>query len=511
MPPDLWKESQAESSSALVLARSCVETDWERFTYYAMKVQGIYALGVHKVTLDALIINRPSLSFLPNLDILCSSFEEVEYLLPFFVPAIREVRIRPTDPKLERDLLPKVILSLAAMVQLSPNIRDITVEGDIDISANPAFMNTLKHLRDVRLFSCSITPISLQFLTALASWPQLTSLRVHAARNSGWTREVWTPLLELSASDVPEGLQFRSLRKLFVAMNQRMPEVVMKSFGMFHNLTRLQVLHQDAKEPTKLQGWLEDIGEHCSPKCLQLLELVRWKFEAPPQQPAELFLEGAILKPLKPFSMLRTLRIDVEYALNLSDETLEEFASCWPLITRLDLCTDNNADPSNLPRVMVTPLGLISLVKLCPDLEQLSIVFDATKIRLVEGQRPGRGVSGKKTTSLDVGKSPISDALDVAEFLSDLFPSLEEVETEWGRGTREQEHWALVDSAITRFARIRREERRHQSASVPVSAEAGSSGERHRVHRRNGSLCSFPAAVSSLWSALNPTSRQNMV
>src|SRR5258708_6664184 len=64
--------------------------------------------------------------------------------------------------------------------------------------------------------------------------------------------------------------------------------------------------------------------------------------------------------------------------------------------------------------------GILHLVRGCPNLTSLAIVFQASA-EIPWNGRPGGGVVSQHMHELAVGQSPISNPRAVASFLSDIF------------------------------------------------------------------------------------------
>ncbi|KAH7911894.1 hypothetical protein BJ138DRAFT_858802, partial [Hygrophoropsis aurantiaca] len=125
-----------------------------------------------------------------------------------------------------------------------------------------------------------------------------------------------------------------------------------------------------------------------------------------------------LLNPLLNLHNLQHLRMCSESMYSVDDEVLGQMASAWPRLEVLDLW-----QPKEWPAVPRTTLpGIIPLLRCCPKLHFLGMVFDATQ--------PIADLSTYDTCNsdisldLDVGISPIADPPLVAAFLSFATPNL---------------------------------------------------------------------------------------
>lgn len=83
---------------------------------------------------------------------------------------------------------------------------------------------------------------------------------------------------------------------------------------------------------------------------------------------------------------------------------------------------------------MVTPAGLIPLVRLCPRLEAIFFVVDGSAPIPSFPERPGLGDSNDNIESIYVGLSDIPDPTALAELLSDIFPRMLRIYGDWNKG-----------------------------------------------------------------------------
>ncbi|KAG0692689.1 hypothetical protein DFH29DRAFT_968027 [Suillus ampliporus] len=73
----------------------------------------------------------------------------------------------------------------------------------------------------------------------------------------------------------------------------------------------------------------------------------------------------------------------------------------------------------------ITFHGLISLLKLCPNLYYFDLALDATKLDGLQGDKPGGGVCNRLVKYARLIDSPLGDPVDVARILLDILPELD--------------------------------------------------------------------------------------
>jgi hypothetical protein len=111
------------------------------------------------------------------------------------------------------------------------------------------------------------------------------------------------------------------------------------------------------------------------------------------------------------------------------DALIQDMANAFPRLRILDLGTTYGSGG----RTNVTLAGLVRLVQHCPALQSLGIVIDTSNTDLlpVSDIKAWEGVSNLKVETMHVGDSRISDPAAVASFLSNIFPNLDTIDTQY--------------------------------------------------------------------------------
>ncbi|KAL0954194.1 hypothetical protein HGRIS_005322 [Hohenbuehelia grisea] len=160
------------------------------------------------------------------------------------------------------------------------------------------------------------------------------------------------------------------------------------------------------------------------------------------------------IAPLRSLKKLLSLTIEAT-ALQLDDATLHAIATAFPSLTKLAVIPLGD-DQSDRWTSSVTMAGLNSLAEGCPNLRDLSIIFDArASPRAIE---PNSTKSNLSLTYLNTGNSPADDPEVLTRFLTSCFPNLQKIRT-WfqprflgaGAGdlSEEQQCWDEVLRSVT--------------------------------------------------------------
>ncbi|OAX34370.1 hypothetical protein K503DRAFT_774635, partial [Rhizopogon vinicolor AM-OR11-026] len=127
--------------------------------------------------------------------------------------------------------------------------------------------------------------------------------------------------------------------------------------------------------------------------------------------------------PLMRFSSLKIVQLPQFCTSLLDDDAIGSIVKSWPRLEHLELGTNHTWKTQ--PRM--TFQGLVTVLSSCPNLKELNLVFDATK---VDPKKSGAGVCNTNITTLCVGFSPIEQTPEVALVLSAILPCLTEIKVE---------------------------------------------------------------------------------
>ncbi|KAJ7882040.1 hypothetical protein B0H14DRAFT_1492469 [Mycena olivaceomarginata] len=187
---------------------------------------------------------------------------------------------------------------------------------------------------------------------------------------------------------------------------------------------------------------------------------------ADPEQIALYAVPGTHLFPLFTLTTLTSVTLATPVGLDLDDAAAAEIARAWPRITSLDLA--GSAFLHVPPRT--TLCALLAFARFCPHLWRLSLPINARSVP--KWQKAQTAAEARPTQrclrSLHVGESPVGTPLDVAAYLSSIFPRLEwvsagkedprdePVRAEVLAGRRK---WKAVEAALPVLRKVRVEEK----------------------------------------------------
>ncbi|KAJ7882022.1 hypothetical protein B0H14DRAFT_2565547 [Mycena olivaceomarginata] len=187
---------------------------------------------------------------------------------------------------------------------------------------------------------------------------------------------------------------------------------------------------------------------------------------ADPEQIALYAVPGTHLFPLFMLTTLTSVTLAGPVGLDLDDAAAAEIARAWPRIMSLDLA--GSAFLHVPPRT--TLCALLAFARLCPHLWRLSLPINARSVpkwRKAQTAAEARPTQ-RRLRSLHVGESPVGTPLDVAAYLSSIFPRLEwvlagkedprdePVRAEVLAGRRK---WKAVEAALPVLRKVRVEEK----------------------------------------------------
>ncbi|EPQ50493.1 hypothetical protein GLOTRDRAFT_133866 [Gloeophyllum trabeum ATCC 11539] len=469
MPSDLWKK---DFSGRVKFVRDLTVSDIEQCLPIARRVRSLY-VDRHNDPLDEGVYSKllaltPHAAVFPDLVSLSWTDRDPVYL-PLFLSSVMQT---VTISFGVYNTTSSALNSLTELVKRCPILETVHFLGPSArrIADDPHFLNVLTLLRNVREFTCFVNSIPPEFWLALASWPKLRKLTLvsHVESNR-------PPILPSVPS--PDGSDdvlrpsFECLTHLNLTMYGTIPPAALKQYGLLANLQSLVINLPDDTKATLIEDWLRHVCQYCSPRRLTHISVnpaYRWQQPLPPYEDGYT-LEREVLKGLSIFSRLKMLDITIKCSASLDDASLEELAMNWPHLQRLNV----GVQSGSIKDLHVTARGVVALLRLCPDLNSLGLVFHAGQIGHGPQSRPGAGICNEKITTIDVGNSPIKYPLDVAEFLSDVLPNVREVKTVyrlplvWSSAAQmQQKLWKEVERLVPRFAKVRRQERSHCGCSV---------------------------------------------
>ncbi|KAJ7060567.1 hypothetical protein C8F01DRAFT_1143138 [Mycena amicta] len=195
-------------------------------------------------------------------------------------------------------------------------------------------------------------------------------------------------------------------------------------------------------------------------------------------------VDGRTLQLLFCFPNLSSVALNASAGYDLDDETLEHLTYAWPRITTLAICSKTEVQIK--PRA--TARALLAFARNCKFLRRLTLPLDMSPAHVpsFESYRDARPTQSTLTL-FNVCTSPIENPMQVAQFLSGLFPALVflHVAVEWNwiseldeedplfEGFEEERAWYMnwdeVARMVSYFAAARAEEQYCSNLLVPNS------------------------------------------
>ncbi|KAF7329241.1 F-box domain-containing protein [Mycena kentingensis (nom. inval.)] len=438
--PDIYDEIQIE------LTRELVPADWDRVLRYAHRVKSVhldYQMNFRSFSvLETISDAFPSNSLFPNVTHFSWSPEPdlgvFQYMRPLLGPHLNWVELTLSPSELAE--VPDLPIPFSALEILRINFDHHSFES----------INDLQGLDEEVWFSLSQIP---RVLSVTLPTPDLDTIALFANLVSIKTLSV-TGLENLcydSDSDEEENAANRDLPDKALSS---IPTVAFGGADYEQGVNVLKLFPQWAVESfsfsiTKLnakpalastRGMYGAVASRLSQESLKHLRLgisreFRPSARPVPPTPAELAnlaVPGSDLRVLFCFSGLTTVNINTPIGFQLDDPMIWELAQAWPHLTELELGTGSNfiGMPGPPPATLD---ALRAFALFCPKLNMLiqTLELDATRhgINPAAPKIKRRIVPLKALTRWSVVRSPIraTDPLNVALFLFNLFPELEDI------------------------------------------------------------------------------------
>ncbi|KAL1941260.1 hypothetical protein VTO73DRAFT_7472 [Trametes versicolor] len=304
----------------------------------------------------------------------------------------------------------------------APDLQTLHIRGRMTESLNRAVAG-LTQLRSLTIYSnCYLTRDT---LTAVATFPRLQSLAIHA---SGISHEDFADALSRSGAPcfpALEELEIRASGALLATVIEHLPARV---------LTKLRAeVDRSPRGPGYLKGVFEMLAQKTSESMAELLIEDLTEFEdldtslrphvSPEWYPLSLLTPLAALTGLRRFAVVSML------APALTDADLERMGKWWPALQHLNLGTfDLDYLPPDWP-VQMTPAALPAVAKFLPHLESLTLPVLPIDLVAATGIPPAPDavvLQQKALRSMSIGDVPDAAACAPAlvKALLATFPSL---------------------------------------------------------------------------------------
>ena len=159
--------------------------------------------------------------------------------------------------------------------------------------------------------------------------------------------------------------------------------------------------------------------------------------------------------PLRAFTNLTRLVITSLNGIAWDDETLSNFIAAFPYLRAFHVLLESAALSSNVSRTSTTRptlKGLASVIKLCPDLRELSLAVDTKVVPLID-EEPCHPFNHQLRTINVVSGSPGEDLDALAHFLHTLLPNLKCIRC-LGHSAQARSVWREVEERLEKLAGV---------------------------------------------------------
>ncbi|KAI0668067.1 hypothetical protein C8Q78DRAFT_980440 [Trametes maxima] len=432
LKPERAFASTGRPPNAYAFRRPLTPDDWQRFRRYSIRVRRIRHdqrralttaelarrhVPLHSKIFDDLSATCPYPDIFPNLQSLiwfsCAP-ERQHFSLAFMHRRVKHLGLHlyRSEPGSSTGFLHQVCSRCVGVTSL-----EVRMEAPIRQLEDDALilLRGLCHLQQVSFPLFSITP---RILVQLSGLRCLEAISLgHPAQAQPGDR---TDVAEFSPIIADDG--FVTLRSL--AFGAQVPDVTrLLNTALFPaKLTRLHLKSVATASPAVVRDFFCAIQE----RCISLVNLSLDYIIAPDSalvSPPPPLHERPALATFRPLFRARALRIFEfrwDFALNLSDDDMDEFARSWPSLESLQLNPEPVPEPDG-PKLSLR--ALVPFARHCANLRYLALYVDARTVPDIPPMlRTPRLVPFQRLETFAVGLSIIAKPEPVTLFLSQLLP-----------------------------------------------------------------------------------------
>ncbi|KAH9850862.1 hypothetical protein C2E23DRAFT_886920 [Lenzites betulinus] len=430
--PERASASGSRPPNAYAFKRPPTADDWRRFQRYSLRVRRLRHdqrhvrtsterakrhVPLHPKVFDDLSTTCPYPDIFPNLQSLtwfaCTP-QRQHFSLIFMHRRVRHLGLHMyrSEPNALTAFLSDICTRCSGVTSLDLKLEEPMRQFEDDVVL---LLRGLPQVTQVSLPIFSLTP---RVLVELSRLRHVVSIAFgHPAQaQPGDRRDVsdFTPTIP------EEG--FVTLRSL--AFSARLPDAarLLSTAQWPTRLTSLHIKNIAITTPAALRDFFCAVRDRCTSLVDLSVDYIiapDSSLTSPPPHPHER-PTLATFRPLFSARSIRVFEFRWDYALNLTDSDIEEFASGWPCLESLQLNPQPVPDPDG-PRL--TLHALVPFARHCPNLRRLALHMDA---REPPGDfaapRPAATVRFARLETLAVGLSAIARAEPVTLFLSQLLP-----------------------------------------------------------------------------------------
>ncbi|KAF7339028.1 hypothetical protein MVEN_01979000 [Mycena venus] len=447
---DLWEKKEEDDEHPqvrLLPRRAMVPEDWERTPFFSNRIRVLRLRGVTRPPIDfsevyaTAALCPPPRSIFPNVHTV--DWERSEHLChfrAFLGPAITYISFGAFLAGSQLSLLPYIAREY-------PKLKGLSIASD------PA------HHLERQVHAISTLVCNLHELESLAVHHLDVPAQEHIGRLSNLKSLNLHNITAALNSSPPKSLEplFPVLQALTLAYDDIASVTAFLGICSESPLRSLNVGFKGCPDAGEMQQLFATLVEHRSCAVIQHLTThIPWLIAAP---------DNAGLYSIHPLFSLRHIthvKIVSPMGFDLDDNGVSALARAWSSLEELQLSSvDSPPDPR------VTLASLDTLARHCPHLHNLVIPFDATVVPPLDDS-PERRILHERLLSISVGNFPISVPMDVAKYLSAVFPHVSVFPSEpdqwddiWDDVHSERnQRWKEVQRVVPEFQEIRRQERR---------------------------------------------------
>ncbi|KAJ7153352.1 hypothetical protein C8R46DRAFT_1357223 [Mycena filopes] len=460
IPGEIWLRTanDQERNYEVTLTRELLPDDWERPQLHARRVK-LFKLcdwdSCPQEALEALQLCFPERNVFPNLRSLqwvSTQSETLPFVRMFIGPRLRSLKLSTCESIAHLSLLPALAAQCPLLTDVHVGVDEHLFNLRHGISSLVANLNDLRTLR-----APNVDRAALEHIAQLPNFKSLELVAQGAIPPSsapppnepGFSTVVYVEIWVTDHTAVREILALMSnapIRDLTIAFPPLTPgRAIAQCFAL--------------------------MAKHCSHTSLTAFSMggcIITNGVAPTAaQVATHVVRGPDLLPLLAFRNLTQIDIATPVGFALDDALAADMAQAWPAATDIYLSASGFAHIAS----EVTLAGLLPFAAHCPVLVSLYLPLDAS---VVPKYPPPEGMQRclqRRLTTLGVAGAPISRQLDVAGFLSSVFPKLVSINTNAEdatlaaddpvriTGAERRARWREVAKVLPLLRKVRAEER----------------------------------------------------
>ncbi|KAF8209657.1 hypothetical protein K438DRAFT_1811465 [Mycena galopus ATCC 62051] len=413
MPPDLFAFKKHGSVLDVRLLRPIVATDWVRPLLYMRRIRHMLVFGNSSIPniLPALSASLPR-------DV-GSAFPKLATVYWFHRKDFSCIQIflssRITSLSIFCELSTTDLSLLSTIPRTCPALKQLTVRhhGHTGPGRGSALSSCLRGLHSLESVDIQIPDMAV--LNHLSQLRGLASLVADLPDN-------------LSSSPPLPPLRFIGLESLVLGAEI---EPVICFFRRCSGVTLKDItidLHS-CSTTAAIKRLHTALREGCSHASLSSLNIDNGESNPLPAEDAMTDMQS--IRLLFCFANITSFSIASYVGFSITDDEMKELAHSWPQVRELQFQLAPSVE-GTYPHPRLSLCCLRTLAEYCQALTELELTLDATFIPESDPNASSttRRCSQSALSSLKIGKSPISESLSVARFISAIFPNVSQLGTD---------------------------------------------------------------------------------